>query len=416
MHIAFVHKSFPPEGGWGGIGMYNYHMALALRELGHKVTVLSARVSEDVPPVQEKAGIRILRLLVSDWYYLRRLPALGRYFYQLVHLVYGLRVSQVIQKLQNQQPLDLIEFAEINAEGFFSARTSRVPIVVRCHTPSFVLKQYLGWRETSSDTRIVEWCEKDFIRRADALSAPSRDMAQIIANESGVSIHNVAVIPNALSLEGFPDPFTQLPDHSNARAPNHPITILHVGRLEKGKGVTVLTQAIPHVIREVPQARFVFVGYDRSTVRGTSQRAELESMLIGENVDSQVEFLGALNQTALMDCYRNADICVVPSLIYESFSYTCAQGMAAGKPVVASRIGGIPETVDEGVSGFLVTPGDENELADAIVRLARDPSLRAKFGRAGRDKVACEYNPVKIACLNLELYTRAISRQQHLQE
>src|SRR5262249_43791044 len=114
-------------------------------------------------------------------------------------------------------------------------------------------------------------------------------------------------------------------------------------------------------------------------------------------INGRVAFLGEVEQSTLLEWYTAADIAVVPSLLYESFSYTCAQAMAAGVPVVASRIGGIPETVDDGVSGLLLEPGDARGLARAILSLARDPQLRESMGQAGRAKAQTKFTAHAIA-------------------
>lgn len=400
MNIVLGNQWYPPESGWGGVAMWNYAIAHAYSALGHQMTVIASRVSPNIPAEQERDGIRVHRLLVRDAYRWRRLPGIGRYVREVQQLAYARRVDRALRELHREQPIDVVEFADVNAEGFFYVRHPMTPVIVRCHTPTLVLKHYYGAREMPFDTRIIGWCEKDMIRRAHALTAPSCDMAQTIANECGVPIASIAVIPNALPLDGFRK-------HSTTQSPNHPITILHVGRLERAKGVTLLAQAIPHVVQQVPNVRFVFVGDDRPIAHGTSQRAELEAQLREAGARGSVEFLGGVDQPTLLDEYCRADICVVPSLLYESFSYTCAQAMAAGKPVVASRIGGIPETVEDGVSGVIVEPGDAEQLAEAIMRVARDPALRERMGRAGRDKAARDFDPTMVAQRNLEVYERA---------
>jgi starch synthase len=98
---------------------------------------------------------------------------------------------------------------------------------------------------------------------------------------------------------------------------------------------------------------------------------------------------------------------VVPTLNYESFSYTCAQAMAAGKPVVASRIGGIPETVQDEVSGLLVPPGDPSELAAALIQLARDPARRCAMGEAGRAHARREFDAATVAARVMQVYENA---------
>jgi glycogen synthase len=400
MHLVLGNQWFPPESGWGGVAMWNYEMARAYRALGVDVTVITSRTSSRIPAFQKADGIRIQRLLVRDVYRWRRLPGVGRYVREAQQLVYAWRVNQCLGALHREQPIDVVEFADVNAEGFFFARHPVTPFVVRCHTPTFVLRRYYSTREMPYDTRLIGWCEKDMIRRAPALTAPSKDIANVISNDCRVPMSRIAVIPNALSLGSFKGLACPLPSDG-------PLTVLFVGRLERVKGIAVLAEAIPQVIRESPDTRFVLVGEDVPTPRGASQRGELERQLAEAAVLSNVELAGAVDQATLVEWYRRADVCVVPSLLYESFSYTCAQAMAAGKPVVASRVGGIPETIDDDVNGIIVSPGNADELAAAILRLVRDQTRRHEMGLAGRNKAAREFDPIKVAQRNLEVYARA---------
>jgi glycogen(starch) synthase len=402
MHIVFANQWYPPHSGYGGVAMHNYYLSHALHQLGHRVSVVTCRRSTGVPALHKDKGVTVHRLLSRDHYRLRRLPLLGRYARPVQQLVYSLRVARKLREFEQAEGLDVVEFAEVNAEGFFYLlRRRRALAVVRCHTPTFVLRQYYQPEEMPYDTTITAFLERFCIRHADALTAPSSAMARVVAAECGIPLERIAVIPNALDAEEF-RPASREPNADND------VVILHVGRVERGKGVQVLAEAIPQVLKAVAQARFVFVGADRPLPDGRSQIAALREHFASLGLDSRIELRGRVSQTELLSAYTEADLCVVPSLIYESFSYTCAQAMACGLPVVASRIGGIPETVDDGTTGILVDPGDVDGLARAIVRLARDGELRRRMGAAGRAKVELLYAPRRLAEMNLEIYERAI--------
>lgn len=419
MHIVLANQWFPPESGWGGVGMYNYAVANAYHKLGHQVTVVASRLSSQIPATRDTDGICVRRLLVGDAYRARRVPLAGRYVRPFQQLAYARRVDRTLRELHRIQPVDIVEFADVNAEGFLYARQPEAPIVVRCHTPTFVLDRYYDHRELSFNTSVISSCERDMIRRAHALTAPSHDMAQVVAADCRIPLKKIQVIPNALPLSvlSFSNPkgptFCRTPDADTTNelddASQLPLTVLYVGRLERAKGVTSLVEAVPRVLRECPTVRFVFVGEDRPATQGSSQRAELEAFVNKAGASANVTFTGAVDQPTLLDWYRRADICVVPSVLYESFSYTCAQAMVAGKPVVASHIGGIPETLRDGEDGVLVTPGDPNEIAAAIIRLARDPKARKQMGAAGRERATHEFDPARVAALNLQLYNYAMA-------
>ena len=400
MHIVLANQWYPPESGWGGVAMYNHAVAHAYRALGHEVTIIARRNDATTPAYAEVDGIRIHRLLTRDHYYWRRMPLAGYYSRPVQQLAYSWRLKRAIERVNKTRSIDVVEFAEINAEGFFFARRRTVPFVVRCHTPTFVLREFLAPCELPYDTRIISACEKHLIRRAHGVTAPSNDMAQRIAEATGIEREQITVIPNPLSSSGSNG-------NANGHKPAAGMTVLYVGRIERAKGILVLAEAIPLIISELPQARFIVAGYDRSTPRGASQRAELEQQLARAGVRESVEFPGAVDQSKLPALYERVDLCVVPALQYESFSYTCAQAMAAGKPVVATRIGGIGETVTDGLTGLIVEPGNAGQLAEAVVRLLKDRDRCQSMGREGRARVLSDFDPIKIARRNLEVYRRA---------
>ena len=389
MHIVLVSRWYPPHTGYGGVAAYNHSLAHALRELGHHVSVVAARWSADVPAVADDRGVRVYRLLAPYRYRLHRLPLLGRQMRAIEQLRYSRQVARALAELDARDPIDVVEFAEVNAEGFaYQRQRRRAPVVVRCHTPTFILQHYATPDEAPYDVSAIIAMEKYGIRHADALTAPSHDMARTIARECGIAAERIAVIPNALDTEAF------RPSAHLAESTAQPM-VLHVGRLDRVKGVEVLARAIPLVVAQAPETHFVFAGEG-------GHQARLAELLRAEHVLQHVTFLGSVDPAALAECYHRAAIAVVPSLNYESFSYTCAQAMAAGLPVVASALGGMPETIAG--AGLLVPPGDHEALAAALLRLLRDPLLRRQFGVAGRARAEQDFAAAAVARRTLDVY------------
>jgi glycogen(starch) synthase len=394
MHIALVSRWYPPHTGYGGVAAYNYYLAHALVKLGHRVTIVAARWSADVPAYQDDCGVQVYRLLSRYRYRLHRLPLIGRQMRALEQLRYSGQVAMALAKLEDRDWPDVVEFAEVNAEGFvYLRRRRRRPVVVRCHTPTFILRHYASAEEAPYDVSAIVAMEKYSIRHADALTAPSHDMAVTIARECGVAVDRIAEIPNALDVDLF------APGDAGAKADRsaQEVTILHVGRLARVKGVEVLARAIPIVVAQVPEARFVFAG------EGSAQ-PRLTDFLRQQGVLDRVTFLGGVDQATLAAWYRKSAIAVVPSLNYESFSYTCAQAMAAGLPVVASRMGGMPETIED--CGLLAPPADHLALADALIRLAQDADLRRELGRLALQRARSYFDAAVVAEQMLAVYQR----------
>ena len=120
--------------------------------------------------------------------------------------------------------------------------------------------------------------------------------------------------------------------------------------------------------------------------RGVRFEVVVPTYSTGHAEEESIRFAPWHSQEQLPRLYAGADICVVPSVWREPFGIAAVEAMAAGKPVVASRAGGLSDIVEDGVTGFLVEPGNAAELADRIARLIADPVLRVKMGRAGRQR------------------------------
>lgn len=108
--------------------------------------------------------------------------------------------------------------------------------------------------------------------------------------------------------------------------------------------------------------------------------------LLPDRSRHRVRFLGPLSREAVIAAYHRADVLVIPSLCEEPFGLPVAEGMACGLPCVGSKAGGIPELIEDGVTGLLVERGDAAALAEALRRLALNPAARERFGRMGRQR------------------------------
>jgi D-inositol-3-phosphate glycosyltransferase len=158
--------------------------------------------------------------------------------------------------------------------------------------------------------------------------------------------------------------------------------LLFVGRTTPIKGLDSLLHALARLrsdgLREA-RIRLVIVGGDRDE-RRDDRRGRLRTLAEGLGIDAWLDFRGPQPQLALPDYYRAADLCLVPSY-HESFGMAALEAMACGAPVVASRVGGLATTIQDGVTGVLVPPRDDVALATAIASLLGDGARRAALGR-----------------------------------
>ncbi|UWQ23181.1 glycosyltransferase family 4 protein [Jannaschia sp. W003] len=160
--------------------------------------------------------------------------------------------------------------------------------------------------------------------------------------------------------------------------------ILFVGRLAAVKGVRVLLEAFARVRAAHPDARLTLVG-------DGDERAAIEDHARALGCDDGVRFTGYLNQDEVAEALAQADLFALPSFA-EGVPVVLMEAMAARLPVLATRIAGIPELVEDGVAGRLVPPGDVDAFADALDALLNDPAGRTAMGAAGRARVEAEFH------------------------
>ena len=139
---------------------------------------------------------------------------------------------------------------------------------------------------------------------------------------------------------------------------------MHIGRFTKSKGVLTLIKAFIELAKNYKDISLTFVGKTDQKIFN-----RCNNLLIEKKLDHRVNFKKFVSYELLPDFYEKANLIVVPSEIYESFSYTVAQGMACGKIVIASNLGGIPETIDHGKAGLLFEPGDTQDLIRCIKKV-----------------------------------------------
>jgi glycosyltransferase involved in cell wall biosynthesis/O-antigen/teichoic acid export membrane protein len=227
------------------------------------------------------------------------------------------------------------------------------------------------------------------LRVVDVYTAPSRYLADL----AGTEIGPVRLVPNGFDRVEVAPP---------APAPG-PRRLLFVGRLEYFKGPQVLLAALPAVLERHPGTVLTICG------TGSMDR-EVRDQIDRLGLGRSVEVAGWLRRDELARRVAGADLVVMPSLWPEAFGLTCLEALAAGTPVVASDVGGLPDLVEPGVTGELVPPGDPVALAGAIDRLLGDDERRERLGRAGRRRAAGYTVAAHLAGVE-DAYTEAIEER-----
>lgn len=198
--------------------------------------------------------------------------------------------------------------------------------------------------------------------------------------------NNLGRVPIRLLSPVVDDVWLAAPAVDSAEMGSDRFRLLSVGRLdaaEKRKGIDDVLYALASPALRDEKVEYVVVG------DGTD-RSRLESLADELRLLSKVTFLGAIDAAALKAEFRRCDVFVMPST-QEGFGIVFLEAMACGRPVVASRFGGVPEVVAHGETGLLVDPGDADGLVRALRALMDDPCLRIRLGEAGRRRVEARF-------------------------
>ena len=226
---------------------------------------------------------------------------------------------------------------------------------------------------------------KRALRSANVVLVPSRDTADHVVSQQGVTRERIRVLPWALDPQ-----FESLlaPGSHPALPTNFPQgrVILTVGRwlaTERYKGMDTLITALPRLLMRWPELQLVLVG-------SGDDRAWLEDFAEKNGVMRHVHFLSGLSYSEIAACYVACELFALPSR-GEGFGLVYLEAMACGKPVIGGAHGGAPEIIQDGVTGYLVPHGDPIQLATAIQALLADPAHAKEMGARGRRNVEQEY-------------------------
>jgi glycosyltransferase involved in cell wall biosynthesis len=277
----------------------------------------------------------------------------------------------------------------VHGHGFLAGALARISGLLagtRCR---------LAHRHTTGEGERLRhrWLERA-IRRAGWTICCSEAVREHALRHACADPLRTEVVYNGVDTRRFtPDP----------AGPAEPRTILTVASLRRLKGHRVLLQAAAHLSARGLDYGLEFVG-------DGPEREALEEMSRSLGISSRVRFAGELDDVT--PCFRRTGIFVLPSNGREGLGLAALEAMACGLPVVASRIGGLPETVLQGRTGFLVDPGDPGDLADALEILLGDPATARAMGSAGRDRVERHFDVRATAERTATIYLRGLSRSE----
>jgi len=243
--------------------------------------------------------------------------------------------------------------------------------------------------------------ERRLVASTDAMIAVSESVRRHVADNIGVDEQRIDVIPNGVDASAFTGV-----DRSDARRAllldaTRPVVGL-IGRITEQKGQDDFVEAALAIAVERPEPLFVMVGFAEDAA--LQQRLRQKIAVFG--LSDRIRFLG--NRDDMASVYAALDLLVAPSR-WEGFGMMLIEAMAAGRPIVATRVGAIPEIVRDGRTGVLVEPRDAQALARAITGMLDDPQRRIAMGEAGRLE-SIRYGWSSATAQTAAVYERALQR------
>ena len=392
MKIVFVSEHASPLAALGGVdaGGQNVHvaeLAKALVSAGHVVTVVTRRDDPDLPTQLWTAdGYRVVHLEAGP---VRVLPKDELWPHMPVF------ADRLVAVLEDDRP-DLVH-AHFWMSAWAAQRAADavgLPTVVTFHALGSVKRRHQGAADTSPAERLAV--------EADLSSSVQRIIATCTDEVAELTDLSPAPAPTSVVPCGVdPDFFSPVgPVRADRRSPQR---IVALGRLVPRKGFATVIEALS----ELPDTELVLAG---GSAGPEPERDRLADLARTRGVADRVRMMPQVPRSEVPALLRSADV-VVTTPWYEPFGIVPLEAMACGRPVVASAVGGMLDSVLPGRTGLLVPPRDAGALAAALRELLARPDTRERYGRHGVERVRSHYTWASVAARTVEAY--ALTLDQH---
>lgn len=361
------------------LAVHTQRWGRAYAERGHDVHIFSIR-SATIP------GVKVHTVCIgpvnskSKWWT----------FLSYLRLMLSIR-----RRLKALRP-DILHAQYTVTHGVFAAISGFHPRVVSCWGKDVI------WDKRGRMPWFLRFLNRFALKNADLVCSTSRFMIEAI-REFVPQNKKIEQIPFGVDCDRF-----KMEEGRDAQEGKKAFRCGFVKTLDPKYGPEILIRAMPQVVETVPDARLVMAG------RGPLKE-KLELLVNQLGLDNHVEFVGFIPNDQVPGLMQTLDVFVNCSIYpSESFGVAILEASACGLPVVVTNVGGVPEVCLEGQTGIMVEANNSKELAQALIRLAKDPGLRKKMGLAGRKFVLENYiwrdNVDKMLALMEEMLFKSVKK------
>lgn len=388
MRIMMLSWEFPPQ-NVGGLSQHVYELSRALVKEGLQVDVITSG-GEKIPEREIMEGIGVWR--VNTFH-----GGTGRDFINWVQMLNFALLEKGAMLSNRKNKYDLIHAHDWLTT--YAARSLKniytTPLLATIHATEFGRNNGLHNDEQRNISDLEWWLTYE----AWKVVCCSRYMKDELQNIFRLPEEKIEIIPNGIRPEAY-QPADKISVMETLPLQSHEKVIFYIGRLVQEKGVQVLLDAAPAILRRFPNTKFVIAG------KGPFEEY-LHAHARNLGLEEKVHFLGYVNDQARNGLYDSASVAVFASL-YEPFGIVALEAMASGTPVVVSSVGGLDEIIEHEKDGLKVYPGDPNSLAEQVCRLLENEDWAASLAEKGYEKAISTYSWKKIAQRTSKVYSDII--------
>ncbi len=399
MHICFICREYPPSLRGGGIASYIKEMAKGLCNTGHQVTVICASDDTRKETQYKDGNINVIRLKGGNFLipqiekrtFIRRFRSLYRFH------SYMKKIRKAVLSLEK---IDIIEVAEYGAESYY-LKNINIPIVTRLHAPTLLNFTTKGRSKLSLRNAPFYWQgvqELKLVQNSKYTTSCSASLKEWIVQNTNKHPEEIKVIHNPISCSSWLSPAI----HPYAEiSTKDKKTILFAGTICATKGCEDLAEACKLLHEQNPSLDFIvkFVGKTGSFSKKLQQKYSNQCWF---------QIIGKVKREELMKMYGEADVVCFPSW-WENMPMVCLEAMLCGSVVIGSNSGGMSEIIENGKSGFLLSPKQPQDWADKILEVFNmDSKDRKLITQAAQQRIKTTFDTKVIIPQMLQYYNNII--------
>lgn len=403
LQIARGHSDVLVPAG-GAIETLILNLSAQHSRMGHRVTIVDNAYSPGKPPVGNYEGAELVRLGMSRFrlHGGQKLPILLQFIRDEFNtLLFALKVSRYLKRSGSDFDVISVHLTLIGAVLVILNRDCRHKLLYTNHTSVWSLAE----NRLGIIHKITMFMDAFLMRLAGRTIVPNDSLKERLVLEK-INPQAIIIMPNTGIEFDVPDLTGTIRTTEKKFGTENLVTILFVGRLVEIKGVEYLVKAINILVNEfhVTELKLLVVGPATSpnSIDKTVSMKDLLSYIETNGLQRQITFVGAVYD-GLDEIYAACDMLVVPSLA-ELLGRIILEAMVFAKPVIGTRVGGIPALIKDEWNGLLVDPANERQLAEKIRHLVENPQERIRMGANGREFVEREFGWQTVATKYSSIY------------